>query len=334
MLNKVYSEMDSRYATLVSALPSSKVLYSIFFNEEITVDTEVIQLISQSFITNHLSIISSNMKITPSISLVMLSKYFYSVSMNGANSIVKEFASFVNKRFEAIIYSIGDYDNLEKFLEIFLENWIQIRYAIAMNRRKERFTFLNLFSLKHIAAMSSTLKKKLNRQLCLTDEVSNIDFVEMVNLSYDDQTLFVNELESFEVSIFSPFFVIKPHPGEACDLILKVFCGNWDTDNTIHSKNNKNNNYINNDNNNDNSINTKNNIDNCFYCFLKCKSANEATKKKAESTKSDATLKKMKSRTSLKEEKRPQYEQIKKSIENNIALKDFCYIYVSSDNYD
>jgi hypothetical protein len=228
----------------------------------------------------------------------MLSHYFYRETKDKYSKILK-ISIFLYNTLQNIIQSITEYKKCGDCLENFLENWMQIRCAIASHNKKD-LTAAKLFGFNVESHFSLTSKKILNQKLLLSSIVFYKECFlvhKMVNSSYDDKKNntqeFQKELVSVAVNEENPFAIIRPHPGDACDLIIKVF----------------------------------RNEENCLYYCIDCKSELELS-----NNNNNNNNNKNNNRKSLEVE-RPQYEQMKNSIakiEHCDIKNDMCYIYFTS----
>jgi hypothetical protein len=120
-LKDLMENINQAMKSKIGSSPSIEILYAVIFNKEIKVNQEVIELVSDSFITNHLKSFNDGDSFFPMSSMIMLSFCFLQ-EVNKTNGRTRKtiLSKFCNDRCIEITNSITQYkkkgDCLQKFL--------------------------------------------------------------------------------------------------------------------------------------------------------------------------------------------------------------------------
>ena len=233
-VQELYEYLDSqiklRYSKSLESCPSDELLGALILGDGVDLDSETIECISCSIITNSLDRFSQGQRLEkPEISLAMI-KYFTSMGDT-------ELAKAITDGITAIIDSITVDGGEGHIWEIAYYEWMKIRLLAASNyvpkvnvpSKRQVMNIMKLFGIKKNSIVPLVHRKIFSAPLELLDveEVYWIEF-NLTNSSYKKPTSFLDEIDSITLSAQSPIAILRPAEGEAFDLCLKILVPGYD----------------------------------------------------------------------------------------------------------
>lgn len=231
IIDRLRTTLSARYGARSTVLPSPQLLYGIWYRDTCDLNTEAVEAIMTSQLTNVLSreqIHRTSVRglqpatFTPRANLLMLS-----MSTPGADSFPREFLHLLDRILRS---TIGQPESRKPetsgdLLDLHTALVLQGRIGVAMNADKEttpaRLLGLKGSSVKFVPALQC--KIVLTRDMA---EAWDSGVPTLQNSSYTTKTTkqaFWDELASIQVSAEYPVALLRSALGGAFDLVLKVF---------------------------------------------------------------------------------------------------------------
>ena len=224
------SEIKSKYSTDGASCPSDELLGALILGDGVDLDSETVECISRSIITNSLETFSGGQRLEkPEMSLALI-RYFTSM---GNTKLAKAISGGIT----AIIGWIP-FDGGEGFIwEKAYYEWMKIRLVAVSNyvpkanvpsNRKVMnimkifgITDVSIVPLAHFDMLSAPLGSSKN-------DIPYWQEYNLTNNSHKKPKSFLEEIDSIALSAQSPIAILSPATGESFDLCLKILVPGYD----------------------------------------------------------------------------------------------------------
>ncbi len=224
------SEIKSRYSKSGASCPSDELLGALILGDGVDLDSETIECISCSIITNSLDRFSEGQRLEkPEMSLAMI-RHFTSM---GSTKLAKAISGGIT----AIIGWIP-FDGGEGFIwEKAYYEWMKIRLVAVSNyvpkvnvpSNRKVMNIMKIFGITDVSIVPLAHFDMLSAPLGSSKKgIPYWQEYDLTNNSHKKPKSFLEEIDSIALSAQSPIAILSPARGESFDLCLKILVPGYD----------------------------------------------------------------------------------------------------------